>query len=125
MHQANPTSRQEPPILNDAFSYLDRVKNTYPDRPDVYNRFLDMVIDFKSHAIDTLGAASRTAHLFYNAPALIADFITFLPPGWKVECAIEGDSETAGAVSPAGTVTTIPPSKPSWNHTSATKLLRR
>src|SRR6266516_5480437 len=110
MHQVNPTSQQEPPILNDALSYLDRVKITYSDRPDVYNRFLDIMKDFKSQAIDTPGVISRIANLFYDAPALIADFNIFLPPGWKVECGIEGNSGTARAVSPAGTNTTIPPS---------------
>jgi len=110
MHQVNPTSRQEPPIFNNALSYLDRVKNTYSDRPDVYNRFLATLKDSKSQAIDTLGAVSRIANLFYDAPALIAGFNTFLPPGWKVECGIEGDSGTVRAVSPAGTITAIPPS---------------
>jgi histone deacetylase complex regulatory component SIN3 len=108
MHQANPTSRQEPPMLDAALSYLDRVKNTYPNQPDVYNRFLDIMKDYKSQAIDTLGVASRTANLFYDAPALLADFNIFLPPGWKAECDIEDDSGTARAVSPGGTITTIP-----------------
>ena len=110
MHQVNPTSRQEPPTFNDTSSYLDRVKTTYSDRPDVYNRFLDIMKDFKSQAIDTLGAVSRVANLFYDTPALITSFNTLLSPGWKVECGIEGDSGTVRAVSPAGTITTIPPS---------------
>jgi histone deacetylase complex regulatory component SIN3 len=110
MHKVNPTSRQEPPTFNVALSYLGRVKSTYSNRPDVYNRFLDIMKDFKFHAIDTLGAVSRIANLFYDTPALIAGFNTFLPPGWKVECGIEGDSGTVSAVSPAGTITTILPS---------------
>jgi Paired amphipathic helix repeat len=110
MHQVNPTSQREPPTFNVALSYLDRVKSTYSDRPDVYNCFLDIMKDFKFHAIDTLGVVSRIANLFYDTPALIAGFNTFLPPGWKVECGIGGDSGTVSAVSPAGTITTIPPS---------------
>jgi Paired amphipathic helix repeat len=118
MHQTSSTSRQEPPIANDYLSYLDQIKNTYLDRPDVYNRFVDIMTDFKSNAIDTLGVVSQTANLFYDAPTLIAGFRTFLPPGWKVECGIEGDSGTARAVSPGGTITTIPPS----NHHGTTHL---
>jgi hypothetical protein len=105
MHQASSTSRQEPPIVNDYLSYLYRVKNTYPDRPDVYNHFLDILKNLKSQPINILGAVSRIANLFYDAPALIADFSTFLPPGWKVECGIEGDSGTAQVVSPEGIIT--------------------
>jgi paired amphipathic helix protein Sin3a len=38
------------PILNDALSYLDQVKVRFVDQPDVYNRFLDIMKDFKSQA---------------------------------------------------------------------------
>lgn len=32
----------------DALTYLDDVKNQFQDHPDVYNRFLDIMKDFKS-----------------------------------------------------------------------------
>ena len=32
----------------DALSYLDQVKVQFADQPDVYNRFLDIMKDFKS-----------------------------------------------------------------------------
>lgn len=35
-------------ILQDALSYLDQVKVQFADQPDVYNRFLDIMKDFKS-----------------------------------------------------------------------------
>jgi paired amphipathic helix protein Sin3a len=34
----------------DALSYLDQVKVQFADQPDVYNRFLDIMKDFKSQA---------------------------------------------------------------------------
>jgi paired amphipathic helix protein Sin3a len=34
----------------DALSYLDQVKVQFSDHPDVYNRFLDIMKDFKSQA---------------------------------------------------------------------------
>lgn len=34
----------------DALSYLDQVKIQFSDNPDVYNRFLDIMKDFKSGA---------------------------------------------------------------------------
>lgn len=32
----------------DALSYLDQVKVQFSEQPDVYNRFLDIMKDFKS-----------------------------------------------------------------------------
>lgn len=34
----------------DALSYLDQVKVRFHEQPDVYNRFLDIMKDFKSQA---------------------------------------------------------------------------
>lgn len=34
----------------DALSYLDQVKVRFVEQPDVYNRFLDIMKDFKSQA---------------------------------------------------------------------------
>ena len=36
--------------VQDALSYLDQVKVRFVDHPDVYNRFLDIMKDFKSQA---------------------------------------------------------------------------
>lgn len=74
------------PILNDALSYLDQVKVQFSDHPDVYNRFLDIMKDFKSGAIDTPGVIGRVSSLFAGNPELIQGFNTFLPPGYRIEC---------------------------------------
>lgn len=39
-----------PLVEQDALSYLDQVKVRFVDQPDVYNRFLDIMKDFKSQA---------------------------------------------------------------------------
>lgn len=36
------------PLKQDALSYLDQVKVQFSEQPDVYNRFLDIMKDFKS-----------------------------------------------------------------------------
>lgn len=36
--------------VRDALTYLDQVKLQFSDQPDVYNRFLDIMKDFKSQA---------------------------------------------------------------------------
>lgn len=50
-----PQSRMSPeggrPLnVTDALGYLDAVKKQFEDRPDVYNKFLDIMKDFKSQA---------------------------------------------------------------------------
>ncbi|KAL4803023.1 hypothetical protein BDV18DRAFT_146116 [Aspergillus unguis] len=93
------------PILNDALSYLDQVKVRFVDQPDVYNRFLDIMKDFKSQAIDTPGVIQRVSNLFNGHPALIQGFNTFLPPGYRIECGTEDNPDAIRVTTPSGTNT--------------------
>lgn len=92
------------PILNDALSYLDQVKVRFSDQPDVYNRFLDIMKDFKSQAIDTPGVISRVSELFNGHPALIQGFNTFLPPGYRIECGTADNPDAIRVTTPSGTI---------------------
>jgi paired amphipathic helix protein Sin3a len=96
---------QQQPILNDALSYLDQVKVRFSDHPDVYNRFLDIMKDFKSQAIDTPGVIERVSNLFNGHPALIQGFNTFLPPGYRIECGTDDNPDTIRVTTPSGTMT--------------------
>ena len=96
-------SQGQQPILNDALSYLDQVKVRFQQEPDVYNRFLDIMKDFKSQAIDTPGVIDRVSHLFTGHPELIQGFNTFLPPGYRIECGTEGDPNSIRVTTPMGT----------------------
>ncbi|KAK4550250.1 hypothetical protein LTR36_003217 [Oleoguttula mirabilis] len=91
------------PILNDALSYLDQVKVQFADHPDVYNRFLDIMKDFKSGAIDTPGVIGRVSTLFAGNPELIQGFNTFLPPGYRIECGTTDDPNAIRVTTPMGT----------------------
>ena len=93
------------PILNDALSYLDQVKVRFSEHPDVYNRFLDIMKDFKSQAIDTPGVIERVSNLFNGHPALIQGFNTFLPPGYRIECGTEENPDAIRVTTPSGTMT--------------------
>jgi paired amphipathic helix protein Sin3a len=93
------------PILNDALSYLDQVKVRFSDQPDVYNRFLDIMKDFKSQAIDTPGVIERVSNLFNGHPALIQGFNTFLPPGYRIECGTDENPDAIRVTTPSGTMT--------------------
>ncbi|KAK5113069.1 hypothetical protein LTR62_003648 [Meristemomyces frigidus] len=101
------------PILNDALSYLDQVKVQFADRPDVYNRFLDIMKDFKSGAIDTPGVIGRVSTLFAGNPELIQGFNTFLPPGYRIECGAGDDPNAIRVTTPMGTtVQSMPQPRP-------------
>ncbi|KAJ3014687.1 Transcriptional regulatory protein sin3 [Thoreauomyces humboldtii] len=77
--------------VKDALSYLDQVKIRFNDQPEVYNRFLDIMKDFKSQALDTPGVIRRVSNLFREHPELISGFNTFLPPGYKIEPGANGE----------------------------------
>ncbi|EMC95117.1 hypothetical protein BAUCODRAFT_35108 [Baudoinia panamericana UAMH 10762] len=101
------------PILNDALSYLDQVKVQFADHPDVYNRFLDIMKDFKSGAIDTPGVIGRVSTLFAGNPELIQGFNTFLPPGYRIECGTSDDPNAIRVTTPMGTtVSSMPQPRP-------------
>lgn len=63
---------------------------------DVYNRFLDIMRDFKSQAIDTPGVIERVSMLFRGYPSLIVGFNTFLPAGYKIEVAMGKSTSAPG-----------------------------
>ena len=106
-------NQAQQPILNDALSYLDQVKVQFADHPDVYNRFLDIMKDFKSGQIDTPGVIERVSQLFAGNPGLIQGFNTFLPPGYKIECGTGDDPNSIRVTTPMGTtVSTMPAPRP-------------
>ncbi|KAI0659327.1 paired amphipathic helix, partial [Cubamyces menziesii] len=90
---------------SDALNYLDQVKMQFSERPDVYNKFLDIMKDFKSRSIDTLGVIERVSKLFHGHPALIQGFNTFLPRGYRIEIIAHPDPNCITITIPAGTTT--------------------
>ncbi|KAI8323827.1 hypothetical protein GQ54DRAFT_309772 [Martensiomyces pterosporus] len=100
---AQTDSNNRPLNVRDALSYLDMVKSQFQDRPEVYNQFLDIMKDFKSHAIDTPGVIERVSRLFYGSPSLIQGFNTFLPPGYRIECS-DDPTEGVRVTTPSGSI---------------------
>lgn len=43
------TSTTQSMQLNDAFAYLDRVRAEFADQPEIYNKFLQVMREFKSN----------------------------------------------------------------------------
>ncbi|KAF5385000.1 hypothetical protein D9615_001214 [Tricholomella constricta] len=92
--------------VTDALSYLDAVKVQFQDKPEVYNRFLDIMKDFKSQVIDTPGVIQRVSRLFHGNPYLIQGFNTFLPMGYRIDISADPtDPNTITVTTPSGTTT--------------------
>ena len=68
-----------------ALSYLDTIKFQFQNTPGVFNTFLDVMKQFKSANIDTLGVVKRVAELFEGHTKLIVGLNTFLPPGFEIK----------------------------------------
>ncbi|KAL9551529.1 hypothetical protein MBANPS3_004226 [Mucor bainieri] len=87
---SSPSSGAHRPLnVVDALAYLDQVKGRFADNPKVYNKFLDIMKDFKSQSIDTPGVIERVSTLFKGHPLLISGFNTFLPAGYRIECSVD------------------------------------
>ncbi|XP_067249669.1 paired amphipathic helix protein Sin3b-like [Chanodichthys erythropterus] len=71
--------------VEDALSYLDQVKIRFGNEPGIYNKFLDIMKEFKSQIIDTPGVINRVSRLFHGHPDLVLGFNAFLPPGYRIE----------------------------------------
>uniref|UniRef100_A0A674N980 Paired amphipathic helix protein Sin3b n=1 Tax=Takifugu rubripes TaxID=31033 RepID=A0A674N980_TAKRU len=91
--------------VEDALSYLDQVKIRFANDPGIYNKFLDIMKEFKSQSIDTPGVINRVSQLFHGHPDLVLGFNAFLPPGYRIEIPKNGvafhQSQFSTQVSPS------------------------
>lgn len=81
------------PILSDELAYLDNVKAAFPNDTDTYNRYLDIMADFKAGSTQTSGAIERIKELFAGKEDLIQGFNRFLPPGYRMSTGSRGPIE--------------------------------
>ncbi|KAF8226309.1 hypothetical protein L208DRAFT_1302590 [Tricholoma matsutake] len=91
--------------VTDALSYLDAVKVQFNEKPEVYNRFLDIMKDFKSQVIDTPGVIQRVSRLFHGNAPLIQGFNTFLPLGYRIDVSADPLDDMITVTTPSGTTT--------------------
>ncbi|KAJ7185593.1 histone deacetylase complex, SIN3 component [Mycena filopes] len=103
---SNSPEAARPLNVTDALSYLDAVKNQFQNQPEVYNRFLDIMKDFKSQVIDTPGVIQRVSQLFHGNRILIQGFNTFLPFGYRIDVSKNpAEPHTITVTTPMGTTT--------------------
>uniref|UniRef100_A0A8C7XXL9 Paired amphipathic helix protein Sin3b n=1 Tax=Oryzias sinensis TaxID=183150 RepID=A0A8C7XXL9_9TELE len=105
--------------VEDALSYLDQVKIRFANDPGIYNKFLDIMKEFKSQSIDTPGVINRVSQLFHGHPDLVLGFNAFLPPGYRIEIPKNGvaflqspfSAQTPSSESSSSTGPAEPPSR--------------
>ncbi|WCJ21741.1 Paired amphipathic helix protein Sin3-like 4 [Euphorbia peplus] len=68
----------------DALSYLKAMKDTFRNRREKYDDFLQVMKDFKAQRIDTSAVIATVKVLFEGHPDLILGFNTFLPKGYEI-----------------------------------------
>jgi len=73
------------PQVQDGLRYLEKVRNHFAHKPEVYHNFLDVLKDFKSKTLDTHGVIKRVKELFKGETELILSFNQFLPVGYKIK----------------------------------------
>ncbi|WAQ87726.1 hypothetical protein PtA15_8A632 [Puccinia triticina] len=103
---SNTQNKYRPLNVRDALSYLDQVKVQFQDFPGVYNKFLDIMKDFKTQMIDTPGVIDGVSSLFRGHPSLVQGFNTFLPPGYRIDVS-QGDGPNQSGNVPAYSLITV------------------
>ncbi|VVA90834.1 unnamed protein product [Arabis nemorensis] len=68
----------------DALHYLKAVKDIFHDNKEKYEKFLELMKDFKAQRIDTEGVIGEIKDLFKGYKDLLLGFNTFLPQGYKI-----------------------------------------
>ena len=71
--------------IGDILRYIDEVKHKFRNRPQVYDKFMDIFKQFRYQSIDTDGVVAQVSQLFVGHPELIVGFNVFLPPGYKID----------------------------------------
>ncbi|XP_044019250.1 paired amphipathic helix protein Sin3a-like [Aphidius gifuensis] len=97
--QQHQRQQQHPPQfqrfrVEEALLYLDQIKLTFEDRPQVYAAFLDVIKESKSRSIDIPDVITRVSHLFEGYPDLVYGFNAFMPPEYKIDVQVDRQNST-------------------------------
>jgi paired amphipathic helix protein Sin3a len=87
-----------PPILDDqqrqdALAFVTQVKVVFKDNKKIYDKFLQLIQDFKDQKINTLSLIEIGIKLFKGHPHLLLGFSNFLPDGCKLRLPLDYDHQ--------------------------------
>ncbi|PBK98727.1 hypothetical protein ARMGADRAFT_960381 [Armillaria gallica] len=79
------SSEGTPVSVLDALCYLYTIRDQFSDKPEVYNRFLNIIRDCENKLIDIPSMVEQVAQQFHQHPRLIGGFNTFVPPEYHLD----------------------------------------
>eukprot|EP00128_Syssomonas_multiformis_P008650 Colp12_sorted_trinity150504_noHs@6511 len=74
--------QKEDLTMDDALQFMEKVWNTYSDRPWIYYRFVALMHEYK-HKIALADAVQQAEDLFASKSGLAEEFRRFLPPNFE------------------------------------------
>ena len=84
-NRSAPTTSKQPTLTTeDALVYLSAVKQECEGDNEKYNKFLEVMKDFRARRVDTPGAVMRVKDLFNGNRKLILGFNKFLPKEYQL-----------------------------------------
>ena len=66
-------------MLTEAIHYVTEIRKRFPNEPEIYRSFLDMLREYLNKEKDIQWVLERMTQLFPNHPDLLMDFVKFLP----------------------------------------------
>ncbi|WMV25261.1 hypothetical protein MTR67_018646 [Solanum verrucosum] len=70
--------------IDEAFSYLNQVKDTFPNQREMYITFLVVMMNFMRKRIDTVGVIEKAKDLFKGHASLLLGLNPFLTKGYEI-----------------------------------------
>ncbi|WMV25273.1 hypothetical protein MTR67_018658 [Solanum verrucosum] len=70
--------------IDKAFSYLNQVKDKFPNQREKYITFLVVMMDFMRKRIDIVGVIEKAKDLFKGHPSLLLGLNPFLPKCYEI-----------------------------------------
>ncbi|KAG5610711.1 hypothetical protein H5410_021992 [Solanum commersonii] len=70
--------------IDEAFSYLNQVKDMFPNQREMYITFLVVMMNFMRKRIDTVGVIEKAKDLFKGHPSFLLGLNPFLPKGYEI-----------------------------------------
>lgn len=98
--------RRGPVEFNHAISYVNKIKNRFHDKPEIYKQFLEILQTYQREQKPIQDVYAQVTTLFNAAPDLLEDFKQFLPESAGQAKATPGRADEAP---PAGPVHTPQP----------------
>ncbi|KAK8103778.1 uncharacterized protein PG998_010811 [Apiospora kogelbergensis] len=71
--------KRGPVEFNHAISYVNKIKNRFQDKPEIYKQFLEILQTYQREQKPIQDVYSQVTSLFNTAPDLLEDFKQFLP----------------------------------------------